>query len=367
LATILVATGLVVAVSLVLAILLLVAERRLVNYGTCKIDINDGDKVLELEGGQTLLSSLLSKKIFIPSACGGKGTCAYCKVKILEGGGPLAPTEEPLLTPAEINDQMRISCQCKVRGDMKIRIPEELLSVKEYRGTVASLRDLTHDIKELRIHLEDPEEIDFISGQYIQLRAPAYGDNPEPVYRAYSLSSPPSDKQNIELIIRKVPDGICTTYVFEQLKEGDEVYFNGPYGEFRLSEQHREMVWIAGGSGMAPFWSLLRHMAEQSIERTTTYFFGALSQRDLFYVEELRAFEEKHDWFSFVPALSKPDTDSEWGGETGLITDVVDRHIGDGREKEGYLCGSPGMIDASIKVLEAHDLATERIYYDKFQ
>ena len=229
-----------------------------------------------------------------------------------------------------------------------------------------SLIDLTHDIKQLRIKLVEPESIEFISGQYVQLRAPAYGDNPEPVYRAYSVSSSPNDKSAIELIIRKVPDGICTTYVFEHLKEGDEVFFNGPYGDFRLSENDKEMMWIAGGSGMAPFWSLVRYMDEEGIERPCTYFFGALQQRDLFFLDELAEFEKKHEWFKFLPALSKPDEGSEWDGESGLITEVVDKHMGDGKEKEGYLCGSPGMIDASVKVLTGNGMPEEQVYFDKF-
>jgi Na+-transporting NADH:ubiquinone oxidoreductase subunit F len=365
--TLLVGVLLVVGVSLVLAVFLLVAERRLANYGVCSIDINEGEEVVEVQGGSSLLDSLMQNNIFIPSACGGKGTCAYCKVRILEGGGPVAPTEEPLLSPEEIKDDMRISCQCKVRSDMRIEIPSEILSVKEYAGVVESMVDMTHDIKQLRIGLKEPPAIQFVPGQYIQLRAPAYGDNPEPVYRAYSLSSPPSDQKAIELLIRYVPEGICTTWVFEHLEEGSEVVFNGPYGDFRLSSTDREMIWIAGGSGMAPFWSLIRHMIEKGINRRTTYFFGAATEKDLFLVDELRRIQEEHDWFEFVPALSQPAEDTGWQGESGLITEVVDRHVGDGSDKEAYLCGSPGMINASITVLTDHGFTEERIFFDKFQ
>ncbi len=365
-AAIVAATLLVVVVSVVLAGLLLLAERKLVDYGVCEIDLNEGGKVLEVEGGNTLLSTLMQNEIFIPSACGGKGTCAFCKVKILEGGGPLSPTEEPLLSKEEIARSMRISCQCKVRQDMRIEIPEEFLTVREFKGRCTAREDLTHDIKRVRIELVEPAEIEFTPGQYIQLMAPAYGDNPEPVYRAYSLASPPSRTDELELLIRLVPEGICTTWVFEHLAEGDEVTFNGPYGEFRLSETDRPMIWIAGGSGMAPFWSIIRHMDEEGIARPTTYFFGALSQKDLFLTDELEALAEKHDWFTFVPALSKPEEDADWQGETGLITEVVDRRVEAGKENEGYLCGSPGMIDASIKVLKDKGIADDRIFYDKF-
>lgn len=366
-ATVLIATGIVSTISAALAALLLVAERRLVAYGTCVIDINDGSERLEVEGGDTLLASLMSQDIFIPSACGGKGTCAYCKVKALEGLGPLGPTEEPLLTKEEIEEGVRISCQCKVRNDLRIEIPEELLEVQQFRGRVESITDLTHDIKQLRIQLIEPDTIEFTPGQYIQLQAPAYGKNPDPVWRAYSISSPPSDNGAIELIIRLVPDGICTTWVFTILSEGDEVTFTGPYGEFRLSDTQADMIWIAGGSGMAPFWSIIRHMDERDIARPCTYFFGALSQKDMFFLKELRELEEKHDWFTFVPALSDPAEDAEWDGESGLITEVVDRNVEDGSDKEGYLCGSPGMIDAAIKVIKDKGITEDRIYYDKFE
>ncbi|MHC4985545.1 MAG: FAD-binding oxidoreductase [Planctomycetota bacterium] len=364
---VLVAAGVTCAVSVVLAALLLVAEKVLVNYGTCTVDINDGGRQLEVDGGETLLATLKGQSIFIPSACGGRGTCAYCKLKVLEGGGPLLPTEEPLLTAEEIADDIRISCQLKVRNDLKIEIPEELFAIREYRGTVEQIRDLTHDIKELRIALTDPPEIDFAAGQYIQLESPPYGGNPDPVYRAYSMSNSPYDHRHIETIIRRVPGGICTTWVFEHLAEGDAVTLNGPYGEFRLSDTDNPMVWIAGGSGMSPFWSMVRHMQQASIERKTTYFFGAVSERDLFFIEELAALSKELPWFEFIPALSGPAAEDHWTGETGLITEVVDRHLpADTANLEGYLCGSAGMIDAAVKVLVAKGLTEDHIFYDKF-
>ncbi len=349
----------------VLSILILLAERYLVNYGLCKIDINGGSKSIEVEGGGQLLSVLKDEGIFIPSACGGRGTCAYCKLKILDGGGPIVPTEAPLLEEKEIADNVRISCQVKVRNDMAIEIPEELFLIQEYKGVVERIRDLTHDIKEVRIKLTDPAEIDFVAGQYVQLETPAYDDNPEPVYRAYSISSVPSEKDHIELIIRLVPGGICTTWVFEHLKEGDEVTFNGPYGDFRLSDTDAEMVWIAGGSGMAPFWGMVRHMKEHDIRRKTRYFFGAVKPRDLFFVEELQQLTEELDWFEYIPALSGELNGDEWSGETGLITEVVGKHVQNG-EPEAYLCGSPGMIDAAAVVLKEKGITEDNTYYDKF-
>jgi Na+-transporting NADH:ubiquinone oxidoreductase subunit F len=349
-----------------LAALLLVAERVLVNYGTCVIDVNKGARRLEVTGGESLLASLKGEGIFVPSACGGRGTCAYCKLRIGAGGGPLAPTEAPLLTDEEIADGVRISCQVKVRNDLAIEIPEALFAIREYRGVVEGIRDLTHDIKQLRLRLVAPERIDFAAGQYIQLETPVYGDLAEPVYRAYSMSSPPDEPGAIELIIRRVPDGICTTWVFTLLAEGDEVTFNGPYGEFRLTDTDREMIWIAGGSGMAPFWSIVRDMKRRGLARKCTYFFGAVARRDLFLVDELRRLEEELDWFTFIPALSDPAPEDRWAGQTGLITEVVDRHVSDGSGLEAYLCGSPGMIDAAIEVLRAKGVAEDRTFFDKF-
>jgi len=362
---VLVSTGLVAATCLVSAAIMLVAERYLANYGPCTVDINGGSKKLEVQGGKTLLATLMQQGIFIPSACGGRGTCSYCKVTIAAGAPPIAPTELTLLTPEEMKRNVRISCQVKVRNSLAIEIPESLFLVKQFTGVVERIRDLTRDIKELRIRLVEPAAIEFTPGQYVQLEAPAYGDNPEPVYRAYSVSSPPSEKGHIELIVRLVPNGICTTWVFTMLKEGDTVRFNGPYGEFRLASTDAEMVWIAGGSGMAPFWAMARHMREHNIQRKCTYFFGAVKERDLFLRDEFREIEKALPNFRFAPALSGAEGDG-WAGEKGLITQVVDRFLADGSDKEGYLCGSSGMIDASIKVLKAKGIPEARIYYDKF-
>lgn len=364
--TVVIASALVGGISAALAALLLLAEKYVANYGACTIDINEGAKRFEITGGNTLLGTLREQGIFIPSACGGRGTCAYCKVRIRAGGGPTTPTEEPLLTGEERGSDVRISCQVKVRNDLSILIPEELFNVKEFRGVMERIRDLTYDIKELRIRLAEPETIEFTPGQYVQLETPAYGDNPEPVYRAYSMSSPPSDNRFVELMVRLVPQGICTTWVHTILKEGLEVAFSAPYGQFRLSDSGREMIWIAGGSGMAPFWSMICHMKEKNIERLCTYFFGAVKKRDLFLLEELSQLEKELSWFHFIPALSAPEEGDEWSGEKGLITEVVGRHLQDGSDKEAYLCGSPGMIDASIGVLRSKGVTEERIFYDKF-
>ncbi len=364
-------TGIIVSVlflvgcGLVFSALLLLAERRILRYGPCAIEINDGKKTLEVDGGGTLLAALAENDIFIPSACGGRGTCAYCKVRVLEGGGTIGPVEAPYLSPAETKENVRLSCQVKVRGNMRIAIPESLFSIRRFRGHVEHKRPLTRDIVEVRIALDDPAEMPFVAGQYIQLESQPYRGR-ESVMRAYSVSSPPSDTRAVETVIRLVPDGICTTWVFEILREGDSVQFSGPYGEFRLSDSDRPCLFIAGGSGMAPIWSMLRDMKEKRSRRSAVYFFGALTQADLFYTEPLRQLEKELPDFRYVPALSREPPESDWSGERGMITDVLARRIPDMAEYEAYLCGSPGMIDAAIKVLQSGGIPPDRIFYDKF-
>jgi len=349
-----------------LAALLTAARRVLTNYGVCRIRINDGAREFEVRGGESLLTVLMNHNLFVPSACGGRGSCGLCKVAVKSGGGPVLPTEEPHLTPDDLAAGHRLACQVKVREDLDIEIPEELFSIRRYRATVAELRPLTRDIRLVRLELIDPETISFKPGQYVQLEAPAYGDNPEPVYRAYSIASDPRDQHHVDLIIRLIPGGICTTWVFTILKEGDEVSFNGPYGDFYLRDNPGDAIFIAGGSGMAPFRSILADMRNRRIARKTRYYFGARSKRDLFLLEEMTAYERELPDFRFIPALSDPTPEDEWQGETGLITDVVARHHPDCSEAEAYLCGSPGMIAACIGVLTKRGMPQECIYYDNF-
>ncbi|MDY7028023.1 MAG: 2Fe-2S iron-sulfur cluster binding domain-containing protein [Spirochaetota bacterium] len=344
---------------------MVIADATIANYGEVKITINN-DKELDIRGGKPLLGTLMEEGIFIPSACGGRGSCGLCKVKVTEGAGQFLPTELPWLTEEERADNVRLSCQLKVKNDMFIEIPEELFNVKEFRSTVSRMRDLTHDIKEVTLELIDPAEIEMVPGQFVQLQTPEYELTDEPVYRAYSVSSNTKDTRHVELEIRLVPNGICTTYVHNYLKEGDEVIFNGPYGDFHLRDTDREIIFIAGGSGMAPIKSILLSMADEGNPRRARYFFGARSARDLFLVEKMRELEQQLQNFTFIPALSNPEPDDNWDGETGLITDVVDRHMESGDNVEAYLCGSPGMIDACIKVLTDKGVPEELIYYDKF-
>ncbi len=360
-----IATAFLTAMGLLFAALLVLAEKKILNYGPCRISINDGERELTVQGGSSLLSSLAENSIFIPSACGGRGSCAYCKVRVHEGGGAIGPVEEPYLSADERKENVRLSCQVKVRNGLKIQIPKELFSVKRYRATVLRKRPLTHDIVELRIELNDPPSMDFVAGQYVQLESEEYKGR-DSVMRAYSISSLPSDSGHIELVIRRVPDGICTTWVFDYLKDGQTISLSGPYGEFRMSQTDAPIIFIAGGSGMAPIWSMIRDMKEKGNARPATYFFGALTQKDLFFSEELSALAHDLAWFSYVPALSREPADSGWIGERGPITEIVARHFPDCSAHEAYLCGSPGMIDACLKVLKKAGMDGTRIFYDKF-
>jgi Na+-transporting NADH:ubiquinone oxidoreductase subunit F len=348
-----------------LAILVIIAEATIGNYGEVNVKINI-KREITVEGGKSLLGLLKDKEIFIPSACGGRGSCGLCKCTVLKGAGDFLPTELPWLSEEEKKKNIRLACQVKVKKDLEIEIPEQLFNVKQYKTRVESIRDLTHDIKEVNLKLLEPDRIDFVAGQFIQFEVPEYELCEEPVYRAYSISSSPSDIGRVELEIRLVPNGMCTTYVHKYLKIGDIVTINGPYGEFCLSDTDADIVFIAGGSGMAPIKAILLNMAEKGNARKATYFFGARSKKDLFLVEEMRNLEKRLPNFRFLPALSEPAPEDNWNGETGLITAVVDRHLKSGDNMEGYLCGSPGMIDACVKILKQKGVPVEKIYYDKF-
>jgi len=346
-----------------LAAVLVVADRFISDYGECEITIN-GERKFRLRGGVSLLEALGTEKIFIPSACGGRGSCGYCKVTVPEGAGPILPTEEPYLSPEEKGQGVRLSCQVKVRNNLGIEVPQELYAIREHTCLVEEIRDLTYDIKQFRLKLEEPGTMDYIPGQYVQVLAPAYKGNPEEVYRAYSIASDPAGKGAIELIVRRAPNGICTTYLFDHLKTGERIRINGPYGDFRLSDTNAPIVFIAGGSGMAPIKCMLHHMVNTGCARPATYFFGVNEMRDLYFEDEIKKQETALPDFRFVPVIAQPG--DGWPGETGLVTEALDLNLKAAEEHEAYLCGSPGMIDACIKVLSGLGLPEERIYYDKF-
>jgi len=331
----------------------------------CRIDIN-GRRTIAVAPGGSLLSVLADHDIRLPSACGGRAACGLCKLKVLSDAGPILPPEAKRLSQTEQAGRVRLACQVLVNADLSIRIPDELLTVAEYRCVCAGIEDLTADMKRFHLKLEDPPAIDFIPGQYVQLCCPAYPGHAEELWRAYSVASDPARNDAIDLIIRRTANGISTTYCFDYLKTGDGVRINGPYGDFHLSDAQTPMLFIAGGSGIAPFVSILHHMRNISIARKVAFLFGANRVRDLCLIDEMRQFERTISNFTFIPVVAEPEPDSGWTGETGLVTQAVDRMFTDLNGYEAYLCGSPGMIDAAIAVLSRKNLPDDRIFYDKF-
>ena len=354
-------------ISVVLALLLELAGRYLANYGEKRILINN-EKEIVVTGGSPLLSTLKSQNIFIPSACGGKGTCAYCKVRVLEGGGPVLPTETPYLSPEELEHSVRLSCQVKVKEDLKIQIPEELFSVKQFRAKVVEITDLTHEIKGLRLELlSPPEGISFKPGQYVQLEVPKYEKISAPEFRAYSISSDSIEHGILELVITKVPEGAVTTYVHEYLKKDDELTVYGPYGDFYLRDSDRGILMIATGSGLAPMKSILHQIEDNNIRRETILFFGAKNLGDLYYFDELKGLEGKLNNFKFYPTLSRVGENDKWDGERGRVTSLIEKYIPQNAAFDVYLCGAPPMIESCMKLLAQKGIPEDHIYFDKFE
>ncbi|MEN6386848.1 MAG: FAD-binding oxidoreductase [Phycisphaerales bacterium] len=331
-----------------------------------KIVIND-KKEIEADEGKSLLSTLLRQKIHIPTSCGGKGKCGLCKLRVAEGADILQPAEETLLNDYEKQSNIRLSCQVKVQNNLKIFIPPEILNVREYNCQCTDIKDLTYDIKEFRFELNSGDTLNYIPGQYMQLQLPLYASNNQRISRAYSISSDPKDINNFEFIIRKVPDGICTTYCFEYLKKGDKIKIKGPYGQFSLTQNHTPIIFIAGGSGIAPIKSMLHQMKNTGNKRKATFYFGANRVKDLCCIDLMSRFEKEIANFRFVPAVASSDPGEKWDGQTGLVTKVFRDDYKDATGCEAYLCGSPGMIDASIKVLKEIGVKEENIFYDKFE
>jgi Na+-transporting NADH:ubiquinone oxidoreductase subunit F len=329
--------------AMALATMLMVAARVLVNYGVCKLDINVGEKPLEVEGGQTLLSALYSNEIFIPSACGGKGSCGHRK---------------------EIRANLRLACQVKIREDIFVKIPEDLLNVKMFESTVESSTQLTHDIKEIRMRLDEPTEISQRPGQYVQVQAPSPDG---PVFRAYSISSAAHEPNVVELVVRLVPGGIGSTYL-HSLDPGDKVNFTGPYGEFHLNEDPSvEIVCVGGGCGMAPMKNIIDTLYKRWPDRTCWLFFGCRTTEDVFYLERFQKLAQQHPNFHVIYALSDKLEDGEkWDGETGFIHLSVDKYLEEGVPRQAFLCGPPLMIEAVTRTLTVKGLQPEDIFYDEF-
>jgi len=393
-------------VVLVLVGALLLVESRLVVKGERRITINeDPEKSIRVTGGKTLLSALGDHQIYLPSACGGKGTCGTCKCKVTGGGGDILPTELSLVSRKERLDQIRLACQVKVKQDMALRIPEEIFSIRKYKATVVSNNNVATFIKELVLQLDAGGTLDFQAGHYIQIDIPEYetefstfsiaetykaawkqyslltlkSKSDEPVNRAYSLANPPTESQPLILTIRiatpppehkDLPPGVGSSYVFS-LKPGDRITVSGPYGDFLAKQTEREMCFIGGGAGMAPLRSHIRQqLLALHTQRRITFWYGARSLQELFYDDEFKALDARFDNFSYHVALSEPLPEDNWQGPVGHIHQVAyDTYLNqhpDPTEIEYYLCGPPLMVTAVEKMLYDLGVEPEMVAYDKF-
>lgn len=393
-------------VVLVLIALLLVVKARLAPGGRVRIGINGDDaKAMEVEAGGTLLSTLATQGVFIPSACGGKGTCGVCRCQMQSGGGALLPTETAHITAKEAREGARLACQVKVKEDLEITLPAEVFDVRKWKCKVRSNHNVATLIKELILELPPGEDVPFRAGGYIQIECPPhlvrYADfnieeeyRPdwdrfdlwrfqskvgEPVVRAYSMANYPDEKGVIMLNVRvesppprnpQLPPGQMSSYIFN-LKPGDEVTISGPYGEFFARETQNEMCFIGGGAGMAPMRS---HIFDQfqrlATRRKVTFWYGARSLREAFYLEDFDKIAAAHDAFNWHLALSEPLEEDNWSGHTGFIHQVVyDNYLKDHpapEEIEYYLCGPPMMIAACKKMLDGLGVEPENIMFDDF-
>ena len=351
-------------ISLTLGILLVLADKFLADYGECILNIN-GEKELTVRGGSTILTYLTAEKIFIPSACGGKATCGLCKGDVITDVGPLLPTERPFMSDEEVAKNTRLLCQVKVKKDTEISIPDEYFLVKEFKTTVESITPLTYDTRMFRFKLEDPAEIKFKPGQFVQFRIPGEGEE-----RAYSIASSPNNKNIVELIVRLVPGGLCTSYMFNKLKVGDSIFLTGPYGDFYLREETFDpIVCVAGGSGSAPIRSIVTYLSEKQSERKIFSFYGGRSPGDIYFTDYYKEIGKNLINFQHIPTVDKcadSNTEECWNGEVGLITDVMERHLPETSQFEAYMCGPPAMLHFSSLLLKKMGINGDRIYFDEF-
>ena len=392
---------------LVLVTMLGFAEKKLLPQGDARILINgDEEKSPTVKPGGSLLSSLASQNVFIPSACGGGGTCSQCKCQVINGGGDILPTEVSHFSRSEIKDNYRLACQVKVKGDLEVKIPDEIFSIQKWECTVKSNENVATFIKELVLELPKGENLDFQSGGYIQIDIPKYelkysefdveeeyredwdkfkmwdlvakNDNPDE-FRAYSMANHPAEGNIVMLNVRiahpppqkwDAPPGIASSFIFN-LKPGDKVNISGPYGDFFIKDTDREMVYIGGGAGMAPLRSHLFHLFHTlKTGRKVSYWYGARSKREMFYDDHFKAIEKKFPNFSYNVALSDPMEEDNWKGYTGFIHQVVlenylSKHE-DPTEIEYYMCGPPMMNSAVSTMLYDLGVEDDMIDFDDF-
>ena len=422
------AIAVVLVVMIMLVSLLLWAKAKLTTSGPVTLRIN-GEKTVEVNAGNTLLSTLSDQKIFLPSACGGGGTCAMCKCQINSGGGEILPTEKPYFSRKEIQDNWRLGCQVKVKEDMDIQVPEEIFGIKKWECEVVSNYNVATFIKEFVVRLPEGETLDFEAGGYIQVDVPPitcdfkdmdiaphpddpagpdkfkedwdkFGlwdhqmKNPETIFRAYSMANHPAEGDIIMLNIRiatppwdreknawmNVNPGICSSFVFTR-KPGDKVTISGPYGEFFIQDTDKEMVYIGGGAGMAPLRAHIFHLFHTlKTGRKVSYWYGGRSKRELFYIDHFRKIEKEFPNFKFHVVLSEPTEEDNWNEKKTLDDDgdgflgfvhqaFIDHYLSKHEEPEEiefYFCGPPMMNAAVIKMCDDWGIPEEHISFDDF-
>ncbi len=396
-------------VILILVAVLLLARKKLVPQGKVKLQIN-GEKTLEVDTGSSLLSTLASQKIYLPSACGGKGSCGLCRCRVTEGGGSILPSEKGFFSYREQQENWRLGCQVKVKNDMSIAIPPEVFGVRKWECEVVSNKNVATFIKEFVVKLPEGENLNFRAGGYIQIDVPActvrYKDiqvqeqyradwdkmkmwdlvmkNPEPCFRAYSMANHPAEGNRIMLNVRiatppfdrkkggfmNVNPGICSSYIYS-LKPGDKITISGPYGEFFVQDTQREMMFIGGGAGMAPMRSqIFDQFKTRHTQRKASFWYGGRSLKELFYMDEYEQLAKENPNFSFHVALSEPLPEDNWKGDTGFIHQVIFnkylKNHPEPEEIEYYLCGPKPMTDAVVRMLEGLGVPPEMIRYDNF-
>lgn len=394
---------------LLLVGLLVFVRNKVIPQGKVKITIND-KKDIEVQPGSSLLTTLANEQIFLPSACGGKGNCGQCRCRVVEGGGTILPTEIGFFTRKQIQDHWRLGCQVKVNENMKIAVPESILSIRKWECEVVSNRNVATFIKEFVVKLPEGEKLHFEAGNYIQIDVPKiavdYKDidvdeeyredwdkmhlwdlkmrNPEAQFRAYSMANAPSEGNIIMLNVRiatppfdrkagrfmNVNPGICSSYIYS-LKPGDKVTISGPYGEFHVKDTDKEIMWIGGGAGMAPMRSqIFDQIKTKQTNRKASFWYGGRSLRELFYVDDFTQLEKERPNFSFHIALSEPKPEDNWTGDVGFIHNVIFNNYlknhPEPEEIEYYLCGPPMMISSVLKMLDDLGVPKENIMFDDF-
>ena len=417
---ILASIGVFLAIILVLVIILLVAKRYLTPGGEVTLTLN-GKKKISVEQGGSLLTTLSANGVFLPSACGGKGSCGQCKCQVPEGGGDILDSEKGHFTRKQIKEHYRLGCQCKVKGDLAVTVPDSVLGVKEWECEVISNKNVATFIKEFIVALPKGEHKDFVPGSYAQIKIPAYemdydkdidksliGDeylpawqkfglfglkcrNTEPTIRAYSMANYPAEGDRIMLTVRiatppfkpkdqgpgfqDVMPGIASSYIFT-LKPGDKVIMSGPYGDFHpIFDSKKEMMWVGGGAGMAPLRAQIMHMTKtlKTTDRVMTYFYGARALNEVFYLEDFLQLEKEFPNFSFHLALDRPDPAADAAGvkyTAGFVHQVIYETYLKNHEApediEYYMCGPGPMSKAVVGMLDSLGVEPESIMYDNF-